>query len=236
MDNMELYNALRTVPPEAMKTIGAGRLKGMTDINPMWRIKALTERFGPCGIGWKYIVTGKTIEYTPEAEGQEAGMEAKAFVDIDLYYMYNGAWSDPVPGTGGSSFVSQEKGGRYVSDECYKMALTDAISVAAKALGVGADVYFAKDCTKYIAPDRMDNGAEPGSPMDNHPYKQILSEDYAKLTAALSAAQISPEAMTKTIAKKYSASIPLDQITNEMLTFAYGCINATVKAREGRAS
>ena len=50
MDNMTLYQLLRKVPDEAKKPIQAGRLKGMTDINPMWRIKKLTETFGPCGI------------------------------------------------------------------------------------------------------------------------------------------------------------------------------------------
>ena len=57
MENLELYNALRTPPKEALKEIKAGRMKGKTDINPMWRIKVLTERFGPCGIGWKYKIT-----------------------------------------------------------------------------------------------------------------------------------------------------------------------------------
>ena len=38
-----------------------------------------------------------------------------------------------------------------MSDECFKMALTDAISVAAKAIGVAADVYWQKDRTKYSA-------------------------------------------------------------------------------------
>ena len=52
MDNMKFYNMGRTVPDEAKKPISAGRLKGMTDINPMWRIKRLTEMFGACGIGW----------------------------------------------------------------------------------------------------------------------------------------------------------------------------------------
>ena len=52
MENMEIYNALRNPPETAKKKIGGGRLNGMTDINPMWRIKALTERFGPCGFGW----------------------------------------------------------------------------------------------------------------------------------------------------------------------------------------
>lgn len=55
-DNMTLYNAVRTPPPEALKAITGGRLKGMTDINPMWRIKTMTEQFGPCGDGWWYTI------------------------------------------------------------------------------------------------------------------------------------------------------------------------------------
>ena len=31
------------------------------------------------------------------------------------------------------------------------MALTDALSVSAKALGIGADIYFSTDRTKYSA-------------------------------------------------------------------------------------
>lgn len=54
MDNLELYNRVRSVPEEAKKAITAGRTKGFTDINPMWRIKKLTEEFGVCGIGWYY--------------------------------------------------------------------------------------------------------------------------------------------------------------------------------------
>lgn len=149
MDNMELYNKLRAVPEEAKKSIEAGRLKGFTDINPMWRIKALTEAFGACGFGWWYKITDKRIECYDN--------EYRAFVDIELYYKWNGETSQPVVGTGGSSFVTIENSGKlYVSDECFKMALTDAISVAAKALGVGADVYYQKDRTKYTAVNKED--------------------------------------------------------------------------------
>lgn len=45
--------------------------------------------------------------------------------------------------------ASKEKSGIYVSDECYKMATTDAISVACKQLGIGADVYWESDASKY---------------------------------------------------------------------------------------
>ena len=144
MDNMTIYNAVRSVPDSAKRRIEAGRLKGKTDINPMWRIKALTEQFGPCGYGWKYVITDKRLE-------QGANGEVAAFLDIDLFVKAGGAWSDAIPGTGGSAFVAKEKNGPYTSDECFKMALTDAISVACKALGFGADVYWAADKSKYEA-------------------------------------------------------------------------------------
>lgn len=142
MNNLEIYNKLSDVPVNAQKLIGAGRLKGMTDINPMWRIKALTEVFGPVGIGWKYVIKEKQI--IDGADGTKC-----AFVDIDLFVKHGSEWSEAIPGTGGSSFIANESKGKYTSDECFKMALTDALSVACKALGVGADVYWAAGRTKY---------------------------------------------------------------------------------------
>lgn len=152
-ENMCIYNQVRAVPQEAKREIAAGRLKGKTDINPMWRIKALTEQFGPCGLGWKYIITGKRLE--AGADG-----EMSAFVDIDLFIKVDGKWSEAIPGTGGSAFVAKERNGLYTSDECFKMALTDAISVACKALGFGADVYWQADATKYTTRENAQPKAE----------------------------------------------------------------------------
>ena len=145
MSNLLFYEKVRSVPDNAKKPIKGGRLSGYTDINPMWRIKTLTQEFGPCGVGWKYIVRDKRLE----KGGKD---EMAAFVDIDLYCKVNGEWSEPIPGTGGSMFVASEKSGLYTSDECYKMALTDAISVSCKMLGMGADVYWEGDRTKYDRP------------------------------------------------------------------------------------
>ena len=47
--NLVLYDLARQVPSEAVKSIPAGKLKGYSNINPMYRIKRLTEMFGPCG-------------------------------------------------------------------------------------------------------------------------------------------------------------------------------------------
>lgn len=149
MDNLELYNRYRDVPDNAKKTIGGGRLKGMTDINPMWRIKALTEAFGPAGTGWGYEIINK--ELINGANGEVAAM-----VDITLWYKTEDGVGK-IPASGGSMFVTKETGGLRTDDECYKKALTDALSVACKALGIGADVYWASDRTKYSNP----SGPEP---------------------------------------------------------------------------
>lgn len=141
MEKMDIYNRVRSVPDEAKKAISAGRLKGMTDINPVWRIKKLTEEFGPCGIGWWTKVTDRWTE--------TVGDETCAFVDLELYIKVGDEWSKPITGSGGSKLATKERSGVYVSDECYKMAETDALSVACKKLGIGADVYFSADRTKY---------------------------------------------------------------------------------------
>jgi hypothetical protein len=141
MNNMDIYDQVRQCPQDALKPIQAGRLKGKSDINPMWRIKMLTQLFGPVGIGWYYTIDKQWME--------ACGDEIAAFVNISLYIRVNNEWSKPIQGTGGSMFAAKEKNGVYVSDEGYKMALTDAISVACKALGFAADVYRNTDSTKY---------------------------------------------------------------------------------------
>ena len=141
---MAIFKKVSKTPNEARKTITGGRLEGFTDINPMWRIEKLTETFGPCGIGWWYVIKEEKI-----IEGSDG--PKKAFVNIDLFYKVGDTVSNPIPGVGGSSFVAKERSGLYTSDECFKMALTDALGVACKALGFSSDVYYEEgyDISKY---------------------------------------------------------------------------------------
>ena len=148
--NLSIYERVRGVPAEAKKAIEAGRLKGKSDINPMWRIKKLTEVFGPVGFGWYTEVVKSWTEV-------DENSDVAVFVDINLYVQKDGQWSKPIYGNGGNKLISHERKYEngvpvvvpYLDDDAYKKAYTDAISVAAKALGVGADVYFEKDVTKY---------------------------------------------------------------------------------------
>lgn len=141
MNNLRIYEQARSVPQEAQKQFNNGRFSG-TDINPMWRIKKLTELFGPAGIGWyTEIISERSERLMDDA--------VIAIVDLNLYVKDGGEWSKPIFGTGGNTLVSAGKKGVIASDEGYKMAYTDALSVACKALGIGADVYFGADKTKY---------------------------------------------------------------------------------------
>lgn len=106
----------------------------------------MTQVFGPCGIGWRYEIVKQWRE--------EYGQEVKAYTNINLYIKVDGEWSEAIPGTGGATLVELNQRGVYVNDEGYKMSLTDALSVAMKALGTAADIYFSADAryeTKYEA-------------------------------------------------------------------------------------
>lgn len=139
--NLALYNRVREVPVEAKKDIQAGRLKGKTDINPLWRIQTLTREFGPAGIGWYTEVEKQWTE--------ECGNERAVYIKLNLYIKVDNTWSKPIEGFGGAMVVSNEKNGLYLDDDASKKAYTDAISQACRSLGIGADVYWANDATKY---------------------------------------------------------------------------------------
>ena len=144
MENLELYNGWREVPQNAQKTITGGNLNGKTDINPMWRIKVLTDKFGPVGFGWYTKIT----EHWSDTETIGGNLERVAWVRLELYIKQGGEWSAPIEGVGGSKYAGKGRGSE-LNDEAFKMAETDALSVACKKLGIGADIYWAGDNTKY---------------------------------------------------------------------------------------
>lgn len=142
-DNFRYWNRTCRPPTSVLKPITAGRLTGKSDINPQWRYQAMTEVFGIVGFGWKYTIDRQWTE-------NGANEEVMAFVNLSLYIKVDGAWSEAIPGTGGATLISKERSGYHSSDEAYKMATTDALSVAMKMLGVAAEIYLGNfDGSKY---------------------------------------------------------------------------------------
>jgi hypothetical protein len=179
MNNLDLWNKVKQPPKSALKTIGAGRLKGMTDINPQWRLEAITEHFGQCGIGWYYEIVKMWTE-------SGAGGELMAFVHIHLFTSVKAKdgkddyWSAPIVGIGGSALVAKESAGLRANDEAYKMALTDALSVAMKQLGFAADIYAGKfDGSKYRDDEVKPKESQPMAIYTVTPEQDLKCKDIA---------------------------------------------------------
>jgi hypothetical protein len=205
-DNMKFYEAMRAVPKEAQKSFSNGKFSG-TDINPQWRLKKLTEVFGPAGIGWYTEVVSREMITAPD------GKTMCTFIGINLFVKVDGEWSKPIYGEGGNTFVSivrPKQGEPYLSitDEAFKMAYTDAISNAAKALGCGADIWFEKDRTKYdLQQERAQPTTQPSAQPTTQPTTQpaaqptptaapaITDMDIAKIVAQANACKTADEVM-----------------------------------------
>lgn len=164
-DNMEIWKKVSTPPPGRLKKISGGRLSGMTDINPQWRLEVMTEVFGQIGVGWYYEIVKLWTE-------SGANGEVMAFAHIHLFTREEKSpkdipqWSSPIPGIGGSALVAKESSGLRANDEAYKMAVTDALSVAMKQLGVAADIYAGLwDGSKYKdKPEEKKGTTRPARP------------------------------------------------------------------------
>ncbi|MBE6639690.1 MAG: hypothetical protein E7616_09640 [Ruminococcaceae bacterium] len=222
---LTIYNKVKAVPDNAKKAIKAGRLKGMTDINPMWRIKTLTEQFGPCGIGWKPQIVRTWID-----EG--ANGEYVTNVEILLFIKVNGAWSDGIPGIGGSKLVAKETGGLYTDDECYKKAYTDAISVACKALGIGADVYWDADRTKYtVLPEpNNDPAPDPIPPVPPKPPAKPKSDKQTEIMKMIAGTNVTPKNVAFFIADIFGDGKKVDDLTDSEFADLKQKILETVRA------
>lgn len=202
---MDKWNELARPPKSALKQIQAGRLKGMSDVNPQWRYKAMHDAYGPCGEGWKYEIVDLWTE--PGLEGQMF-----MFAKINVYVADSGSWSDPIPGVGGSMLLEKDKYGIHHNDEAVKMAVTDALSVALKMLGVASDIYLGRwDGSKYKEEEKPPVDIEPDMQVFLHDLSREVvslckSGDFAEAQASIDNAGLDPDSETYLWSKMHDES------------------------------
>lgn len=219
MDNMKIYESLATPPNDAVKTIGAGKLKGFSDINPQWRYEALTNLFGPCGIGWKY-----TIDDVHEKEVSTG--ELMVFVKVSLYIKDKENWSAPIPAYGGDYLIKKDKNGIHGNDEAMKMAVTDALGTACKMIGVAADIYrglIAKGASdsKYARREYQQNQPQQTIPPAVHSSQDAMRAAAIKsLNERMKALNVAKEEASALCGVKFNKLTVAELTTNEICMMA----------------
>jgi hypothetical protein len=158
-DNLRIWNRFCETPQGATKSFNKGGFPG-TDINPAYRLRCLTELFGPQGSGWGWTIHERWRETYPsreKVEGVWQGYDANcAFVMLSLW------WIDE---TGKRCECGPQIGGTEADlnvDEVWKMSITDAIGKCCVALGIAADVYLGQFDGKYR--DTEPRGNYPKTP------------------------------------------------------------------------
>ena len=153
MTNTALWQAFETTDPKYTKAFKrGGGFKG-TAINATSIQKTLTEQFGPCGIGWKFVLEDDRIV---EGHKLTSGDLCKLHVIRGhLDYCIGDKWYSTGPQFGQTTLVGEhgdyEKRYTYTDEEAPKKSITDCIGKCAATLGIGADVYLGLfDDNKYV--------------------------------------------------------------------------------------
>ena len=146
-EHLKLWDAVRRPPEDALKGFKRGGGFAGTAIKPMWSIKIMTEHFGPCGEGWGMNEPHFTVH--------PVGNEILVYCTVSVWHTKR---ENLVFGVGGDKILISQSSGLRSVDEAFKKAYTDALTIALKHLGVGADIHMGLwDGSKYAA----DNDEQP---------------------------------------------------------------------------
>lgn len=142
MSNTRIWDSLGKTDPKHTKAFErSGGFKG-TAIRPIWLDLQMTERFGPCGVGWGVD--------KPEFTLVPANNELMVYCTVCLWYK-DAQDFGRVFGVGGDKVLAQFSKGPRTDDEAFKKSFTDAIGNAMKFLGAAADIHMGMfEDTKYV--------------------------------------------------------------------------------------
>lgn len=143
-DNLALWRAVETTPPDQTKAITGKAYKG-TSPKPYWIVRKATETFGPCGIGWGFNIVSERIE-----DGLDGTRIHVAHVRV--WFKWQGERGE-IEHVGQTVFCHKTRGGEARTDEdAPKKSVTDALVKALSMIGFAGDIFMGRyDDSKYVA-------------------------------------------------------------------------------------
>jgi hypothetical protein len=133
MKNLDLWDELAPVNAKFIKQYKNSAT--LTCVHPQWRLRRMTEVFGPIGQGWGYEITDRWSE------------NDCVFVRLKVWYRHDDS-PDPL-------WTGEQFGGTIFTrnpDDAYKSATTDALGKCVSQIGLAADVYMGQADSEYIIP------------------------------------------------------------------------------------
>lgn len=145
-ENLELWKKLAKSDPDQVKPFKRfGGFSGHS-IDPVYVLHKMTSIFGPCGHGWKISKPDFTT-----VTSNDGLVSVHCTVMVSVKLPGEEEFGEPIPGVGGDHVIATRKSGKFVDDEAFKKAYTDAIGNALKMLGMAADIRLGKfDDQKYV--------------------------------------------------------------------------------------
>lgn len=167
-DHMAMWNRLMPTNPKYTKQFDRGGFKG-TATNGTYIVQRLTEEFGPCGQGWRFVIEEEIVR---DGHKLKSGDTAKLHVIrghieygpvtmTDLTGQPALHWLSTSPQFGQTMLVGENKYGTFTDEEAPKKSITDCISKCAVLLGIAADVHLGLfDDVKYVNDRKKEEAAE----------------------------------------------------------------------------
>lgn len=218
-EHLKLWQQVEKTDPKHTKSFSkAGGFSG-TAINATYLIRKATELWGPMGSSWgPEIADEKYVE----------GADGTIIHVLRINFKYpQGCF----PSYGQTTFVGQNKNGRFTDEEAPKKSLTDAITKALSMLGFSADVFLGLyDDNKYVNDRRAEfaSGSRitpvAGSLAALSPEEQQFAKDLAA------------EIVDKWNNDKCYAAYELfyeGNLSNEMKLGVWECLQPNSKVRNG---
>lgn len=143
-DNKALWNSVCMTDPKAVKPITGKQYSGNSP-KPYWIVERLTDTFGPCGIGWGFVVLNERFERFSDTDTLHVAL-------VRLWYML-GENRGEFEQIGQTKASYTTAAGKFMLDEdAPKKSVTDALVKCASYLGFAGDIFSGRwDDSKYVA-------------------------------------------------------------------------------------
>lgn len=143
MDNMNLWNEVKTTDPAAVKKITGKPYQGNSP-KPYWLIQRATEVFGPCGKGWGVQVKAESFYRMTESDVMHTAV-------VVVWYMRDGERCEIEQMGQTKACYEKSAGGFMVDEDAGKKSVTDGMVKCLSMIGFAGDIFSGQwDDSKYV--------------------------------------------------------------------------------------